>query len=96
MADLKVNFVSLPGATTLPRAPHKGVDQTTVVPVVGSFSVWKMWQAWDLPASYEPNINRTTILRMRNKTTQAVHTTTVFQLHMALNLKAKFWFLSKI
>ncbi|GFR32167.1 hypothetical protein TNCT_214251 [Trichonephila clavata] len=31
--DQKVNFVPLPGATALPRTPHRGVDQTTIVPV---------------------------------------------------------------
>ncbi|GFY71988.1 hypothetical protein TNIN_348611 [Trichonephila inaurata madagascariensis] len=35
--DLKDKFVPLPGATALPQTPHRGVDQTTTVPVVGSF-----------------------------------------------------------
>ncbi|GFR25130.1 hypothetical protein TNCT_231851 [Trichonephila clavata] len=87
--DLKVNFVPLPEATDLHQTPHRGIDQTTIVPVVESFSVWKMCQALDLPATYDSNINRTTIFRRRNKPTPVVHSTAVFQLCMGLNLKAK-------
>ncbi|GFX79316.1 hypothetical protein TNCV_696281 [Trichonephila clavipes] len=37
--DLKVMFAPLPGTSVLPRIPHKGVDKTNIVLVVGSFSV---------------------------------------------------------
>ncbi|GFY72466.1 hypothetical protein TNIN_477761 [Trichonephila inaurata madagascariensis] len=40
--DLKAKFVPLPGTTVLLRTPHRGLDQTTTVPVVGSFSLWKI------------------------------------------------------
>ncbi|GFY69936.1 hypothetical protein TNIN_4151 [Trichonephila inaurata madagascariensis] len=86
--DLKVNFVSLT-AKSNSLASNSTVDQTIVVPVVGSFSVRMMCQALYLPATYDPNINRTTIFRKRNKPTPVVHSTAVFQLCMALNLKAK-------
>ncbi|GFY66150.1 hypothetical protein TNIN_479781 [Trichonephila inaurata madagascariensis] len=47
-------FVPLPGATVWPRTPYIGEDQTTTVPVVGSFSVWKICQVLDLPALDPP------------------------------------------
>ncbi|GFX53879.1 hypothetical protein TNCV_1598251 [Trichonephila clavipes] len=87
--DLKINFVPLPGETALPLTPHRCIDQTTAVPVIGSFSVWKMCQALDFSTIYDLNINRTTIFRRRNRPTPVVHSITVFQLYMALNLKAK-------
>ncbi|GFY48690.1 hypothetical protein TNIN_73991 [Trichonephila inaurata madagascariensis] len=40
--DLKVKFVLLLGTTVFSGTPHRGVDQTTAVPVLGSFSVWKI------------------------------------------------------
>ncbi|GFY43175.1 hypothetical protein TNIN_94801 [Trichonephila inaurata madagascariensis] len=76
--DLKVNVVPLPEATALPQTPHRGVDQMTIIPVVGSFCLWKMGQFLDLPATFDPNINRTNIFRRRNKPIPVVHSTTVF------------------
>ncbi|GFY76041.1 hypothetical protein TNIN_99911 [Trichonephila inaurata madagascariensis] len=32
---LKINFYPLPGTTALPQTPHRSIDQTTAVPVVG-------------------------------------------------------------
>ncbi|GFY58758.1 hypothetical protein TNIN_421861 [Trichonephila inaurata madagascariensis] len=37
--DLKASFAPESGTTVLPRTPHRGVNQTTTTPVVGSFSV---------------------------------------------------------
>ncbi|GFU86852.1 hypothetical protein TNCV_4992101 [Trichonephila clavipes] len=63
--DLKAKFIPLPGTTVLPRAPHRGVEPTTTAPVVGSFSVWKICQALDLPATYDPQLIRTTVFEGR-------------------------------
>ncbi|GFY67651.1 hypothetical protein TNIN_73101 [Trichonephila inaurata madagascariensis] len=72
--DLKVNFVPLPGATALPRTPHK-CRSNDYCPCCRIILLWKICQALDLPATYDPNINRTTIFRRRNKTTPVVHST---------------------
>ncbi|GFS65868.1 hypothetical protein TNCV_390921 [Trichonephila clavipes] len=84
--NLMVNFAPLPGATALPQTPHRDVDQTTTVLVTGSFSVGKTCQVLDLSAMYDPNINRT-VFRSRNKP-PVVYSTAIFQLCMALKLKA--------
>ncbi|GFY62227.1 hypothetical protein TNIN_263391 [Trichonephila inaurata madagascariensis] len=87
--DLKAKFVPLPGTTVLPRTPHRGVDQTTTVPVVGLFSVWKICQALDLPATYEPHLIRTIVFRKPHKPIPVVQSTAAFELCKALNLTVK-------
>ncbi|GFY57024.1 hypothetical protein TNIN_438301 [Trichonephila inaurata madagascariensis] len=78
--DLKAMFVPLPGATALPRTPHRGVDQTITAPVVGSFSVWKICQALDLPATYDPQLIRTTDFQKPHKPILVLQSTAVFEL----------------
>ncbi|GFS60407.1 hypothetical protein TNIN_319091 [Trichonephila inaurata madagascariensis] len=88
--DMKAKFVPLPGTTTdLPRTPHTDVDQTTTVPVVGSFSVWKICQALDLPATHDPQLIRTTVFRKPHQPIPVVQSIAVFELCKALNLKVK-------
>ncbi|GFW49194.1 hypothetical protein TNCV_3057041 [Trichonephila clavipes] len=87
--DLKAKLAPLPGATALPRTPYRGIDQTTTVPVVGSFSVWKICQALDLPATYDPQITKTAVCRWPNKLAPVVHSTALFELCNSLDLKAK-------
>ncbi|GFU19476.1 hypothetical protein TNCV_4371531 [Trichonephila clavipes] len=87
--DLKAKFIPLPGTTVLPRTPHRGLDQTTTTPVVGSFSVWKICQALDLPATYDPQLIRTTVFRNPHKPILVVQSTAVFELCKALNLTVK-------
>ncbi|GFS33922.1 hypothetical protein TNIN_136951 [Trichonephila inaurata madagascariensis] len=78
--DLKAKFIPLPGSTVLPRTPHRGVDQTTTAPVVRSFSVWKICQALDLPATYDPQLIRTTVFRKPYKPIPVVQSTAAFEL----------------
>ncbi|GFY54965.1 hypothetical protein TNIN_105741 [Trichonephila inaurata madagascariensis] len=59
--NLKAKFIPLPGAKAFPRTPHRSVNQTITAPVVGSFSVRKICQALDLPATYDPQLMRTTV-----------------------------------
>ncbi|GFY58509.1 hypothetical protein TNIN_380691 [Trichonephila inaurata madagascariensis] len=87
--ELKAKFVPLPGATALPRTSHKGVNQTTIVPVIGLFSVWKICQAIDLSATYDLQIIRTVVFRRSNNPVPVVHSTIIFELCKALDLKAK-------
>ncbi|GFV18719.1 uncharacterized protein TNCV_4756061 [Trichonephila clavipes] len=70
---MKSKFVPLPGTTDLPRTPHRCVDQTTTVPVVGSFPVLKIYQALDLPATDDPQLIRTTVFRKPHKPIPVVH-----------------------
>ncbi|GFV62147.1 hypothetical protein TNCV_4109501 [Trichonephila clavipes] len=86
--DLKVNFVPLPGATALPRTPRR-CRSNDYCPCCRIILLWKMRQALDLTATYDPNINRTSIFRRRNEPTPGVDSTAVFELCMVLNLKAK-------
>ncbi|GFT49594.1 putative LOC100569746 [Trichonephila clavipes] len=69
--------------------PHIDTYQTTTVLVVGSFSVWRICQALDLPATYDPQIIRTDVFRWSNKPVPAIHSTAIFELCKALDLKAK-------
>ncbi|GFV17419.1 hypothetical protein TNCV_2901311 [Trichonephila clavipes] len=68
----------MPGATILPRSPHRGVDQTTTVPVVGSFSEWKICQALDIPVTYNPHIIKTAAFRKPHKLIPAVQSAALF------------------
>ncbi|GFY18896.1 hypothetical protein TNCV_3875841 [Trichonephila clavipes] len=87
--DMKAKFVPLPGTTVLPRTPHMCVAVTTTVSVIGSFSVRKICQALDLPATYDSNFIRTTVFRKPDKPIPVVKSTAVFELCKALNLTAK-------
>ncbi|GFY71314.1 hypothetical protein TNIN_485541 [Trichonephila inaurata madagascariensis] len=82
-------FVPRPGTTVSPRTPHRGVDQTTAALDVASFSVWKICQALDLPATYDPQLVRTTVFRKPHKPIPVVKSTAVFELCKALNLTVK-------
>ncbi|GFY61911.1 hypothetical protein TNIN_219291 [Trichonephila inaurata madagascariensis] len=86
--DLKTKFVRLPGTTVLPRTPHRGVDQTTTAPVVGSFSVWKIFQALDLPATYDPQLIGITVFRKPHKPIPVVQSTAVFETVQVVELNS--------
>ncbi|GFR27754.1 hypothetical protein TNCT_491 [Trichonephila clavata] len=87
--DLKAKLVPLPGITDLQETPQRGVDQSTTVPVVGSFSVWKIRQALHLPATYDPQLIGTTVFRKPHKPIPVVQSTAVFELCKVLNLTVK-------
>ncbi|GFY54862.1 hypothetical protein TNIN_297581 [Trichonephila inaurata madagascariensis] len=92
---LKAKFVPLPGATVLPRTPHRGIDQKTTIPVVGSFSAWKICQALDLPAVYDPQIARTAVFRRPNKPVQIVHSTAILNCARLWTWRQN-WILNKV
>ncbi|GFW40991.1 hypothetical protein TNCV_414001 [Trichonephila clavipes] len=87
--DLKAKFVPLPGTTALPRTPHRGLDQIITAPVIGSFSVWKICQALDLQATYDPQFIRTNVFRKLHIPMPVVQSTAVFERCKSLNLTVK-------
>ncbi|GFY71590.1 hypothetical protein TNIN_406081 [Trichonephila inaurata madagascariensis] len=100
--DLKTELVPQPGETTLSQTPHKHIDQTTVVPVVGLFSVWthllashaRLWIF--LPLATQRSSEQLLSADRTNQFQWCTQLPFLKCAHKALNLRALNWFLSKI
>ncbi|GFS61964.1 hypothetical protein NPIL_81031 [Nephila pilipes] len=78
--------------TTLTETPYKRSDRVAAVPVVGSFFVWKICEALDLPATFVPEERVTTVSRKQfhvNQPVPVVYSVAVFKMCQALQLKAQ-------
>ncbi|GFS73480.1 hypothetical protein NPIL_100851 [Nephila pilipes] len=87
--DLKSKFLPLQETTSL--APHKRADREAIIPVVRSFFVWKICQALDLPATFDPlktGANSSLKQLETNKPIPIVHSIAVFKMCKALELNA--------
>ncbi|GFS88692.1 hypothetical protein NPIL_612871 [Nephila pilipes] len=89
--ELESKLVPPQGNTTVTETPYKRNDQAASVPVVRSFSVWKMCQTLDLPATFVPE--KRDIISYKhlhiNQPVPIVCSVVVFEMCKALKLKAK-------
>ncbi|GFU30305.1 hypothetical protein NPIL_460571 [Nephila pilipes] len=84
--ELEAKFFPLQGTTSL--TSHK---REAIIPVVRSFFVWKMCQALELPATFDPLKTGANFSQKQLKTNQPipiVHSIAVFKICKALELNA--------
>ncbi|GFT26557.1 hypothetical protein NPIL_660831 [Nephila pilipes] len=87
--ELEAKFLPLQGTTSL--TSNKRADREAIIPVVRSFFVFKMCQALDLPASFDPiktGANFSQKQLKTNKPIPIVHSIAVFEMCKALKLNA--------
>ncbi|GFU37158.1 hypothetical protein NPIL_75331 [Nephila pilipes] len=87
--ELEAKFFPLQGTTSL-NTP-KRADREATIPVVRTFFVWKMCQALDLPATFEPlktGANFSQKQLKTNKRIPIVHSIAVFKMCKVLELNA--------
>ncbi|GFU29322.1 hypothetical protein NPIL_297201, partial [Nephila pilipes] len=87
--ELEAKFLPLQGTTSL--TSNKRADREAIIPVVRSFFVFKMCQALDLQASFDPlktGANFSQKLLKTNKPIPIVHSIAVFEMCKALKLNA--------
>ncbi|GFS31986.1 hypothetical protein NPIL_577781 [Nephila pilipes] len=87
--ELEAKFLPLQGTTSL--TPHERADREAIIPVVRSFFVWKICQALDLPATFDPlktGANSSLKQLETDKPIPIVHSIAVFEMCKALKLNA--------
>ncbi|GFT71417.1 hypothetical protein NPIL_479351 [Nephila pilipes] len=87
-----VDVVPPQGASPFVETPLERNDQNVIVPVVRSFTIWKICEALDLPATFVPKQNDTAVSLKQFKKSQPVpivYSVTIFEMCKALELNAK-------
>ncbi|GFS67870.1 hypothetical protein NPIL_70211 [Nephila pilipes] len=87
-----VDIVLPQGNTSFVETSREIIDKNVIVPVVRSFSVWKLCEALDLPAIFVPQQSDTVVPLKQFKKSQTVpivYSVTIFEMCKALELNAK-------